>query len=140
MEHLTKALKYFLIGILLYPVLINIIGFMSPFLHETLNGDYVGPDAIIFLSFFQPILPFFSLFYLLGAYHLSKTTGIFGKLVLLSSATLLVLHYILNGLVTEGEHQMQIALLSLSRFIFVPTVLYIAYLCSKSSTQVANAV
>ena len=95
MNQIAISSKYFLLGILLYPILMNIAVFVSPIYSQLFYGE--GTEHYQDLKHMAGvILPFFSVFYIVGAYHLAKLTGIVGKIILLSLSTTLVLSYIIK--------------------------------------------
>jgi len=79
MDELSKALKFYFWGCILYPVSLNIIGFISP-----LYAIYFYPDepASHVLDLLEPslnILPVFSTLFIAGTYYLTKYQQIVGK-------------------------------------------------------------
>lgn len=71
MKHVQSALGWWLIGVLLTQVLINLIGFISPFwAHWQHPGDlYASRDL---LEFWQPITTWFSVAFVPAAWYLAK--------------------------------------------------------------------
>lgn len=73
LRHVQGALGWTLLGLLLTGVLINLIGFASPF--WGLATEPGSPDASrSLLAFWQPIVPWFSALFVVAAWHLAMTT------------------------------------------------------------------
>ena len=73
LKHLQSALGWSLIGLLLTYVLINIIGFASPFWGLWRHpGDIHASHNL--LRAWQPITPWFSVLFVVAAWHLAMTT------------------------------------------------------------------
>jgi hypothetical protein len=68
-----KALKLFLLGLLLWPVLINLVGFVSPLWGLFVLGD--GTRSNELLRFFQPYVPLVSILFAISLLLLSKVDG-----------------------------------------------------------------
>ena len=64
-----KSLKLFLLGLLLWPVLINLVGFISPFWSIFILEDRMGSDEL--LKFFQPLVPLVSIIFAMSLILLS---------------------------------------------------------------------
>lgn len=73
MRHVQSTLGWSLIGFLVTSVLINVIGFISP-----LWGQWMHPDdlyaSLDLLHLWQPITPWFSVCFVIAAWHLAMTT------------------------------------------------------------------
>lgn len=67
---LSLSLKLFLIGLLLNPFLINVIGFISPFWAAFVLDDNM--KALDLLHVFQPFAPFASIIFSLSLFKLIK--------------------------------------------------------------------
>jgi O-antigen/teichoic acid export membrane protein len=65
-----KSLKLFLLGLLLWPVFINLIGFISPFWAIFILEDGTRSDEL--LRFFQPYVPLVSIIFAMSLIFLSK--------------------------------------------------------------------
>ena len=70
---LQKALKLFLLGWLLSPVLINLIGYISPIWAIFVLEDGLRSNEL--LSFFQPYVPLVSILFSLSLILLSQVDG-----------------------------------------------------------------
>jgi hypothetical protein len=64
-----KSLKLFLLGLLLWPVLINLVGFISPFWAMFILGDGMRSNEL--LKFFQPLVPLVSIVFAMSLIFLS---------------------------------------------------------------------
>jgi hypothetical protein len=64
-----KSLKLFLLGLLLWPVLINLVGFISPFWAMFILGDGMWSNEL--LKFFQPLVPLVSIVFAMSLIFLS---------------------------------------------------------------------
>jgi len=65
-----KSLKLFLLGLLLWPVFINLVGSISPFWAIFILGD--GMRSHELLNFFQPLVPLVSIIFAMSLIFLSK--------------------------------------------------------------------
>ena len=70
---IIRALKLFLIGLLLWPFLINVVGFISPFWAVFVLND--GSRSYELLSLFLPIVPFVSILFSISLILLSHVDG-----------------------------------------------------------------
>lgn len=72
LKHVQSSLGWCLIGLLLTDLLINVIGFVSPFWGVWRHpGElYVSRDL---LHFWQPIVAWFSICFVVAAWHLART-------------------------------------------------------------------
>ena len=70
---IRKALKLFLLGMLLWPVLINVIGFVSPFWAILVLKDGSRSDEL--LALFQPYVPLVSILFSISLVLLSRVDG-----------------------------------------------------------------
>jgi len=139
LNSLAKSFKYFLLGMLFFPVLINFIGFVGPFLSHFTHGKDSEHYSDL-LNIFRLILPFFSLYFLLGAYHLSKLTGILGKSILLFSATLVVLTNTLK-IIYPGSISHWLTVFSfVFEFTLICSILFVTQKFCQSRDQVQVAV
>ena len=66
------SLKYFLIGLLVWPVTAEIIGFISPFWSVYVLGDTTGETALSLLRMFQPYLALFSVVFAYSFFLISR--------------------------------------------------------------------
>lgn len=67
---LSKALKLFLLGLCINPVLINVIGFINPFFAISVLDDVTKSRAI--LHAVQPYFPLVSIIYISAMFNLVK--------------------------------------------------------------------
>jgi MFS family permease len=139
MNQIAKSSKFFLLGVLLYPILMNVIVFVSPVYSQLVYGK--GTEHYQDLKHLaQVILPFFSIFYIIGSFHLSKLTGMVGKIILLSLSTILVFSYIVNIIL---PHEVSIfvwsRLISFDYLLLTAVLIIILNYC-RSSTQVNDTV
>lgn len=125
MKH--KAIKLFLIGLLINPLLINIIGFISPFFGSLILND--PEKSPYLLDSVQAFFPFVSLIFVAAIYHLLKIdTRTWVKVI----CALVSVIYILSsvyGFMPRGEylhsiasiayHSMQAVLLFLAGLILL---------------------
>ena len=74
---LQKALKLFLLGLLLWPVLINLIGFISPIWAIYVLEDEYGMRSSELVNFFQPYVPLISILFSASLILLSQVDGRF---------------------------------------------------------------
>ena len=72
MKHAEKALRHFIFGLLLYPILLNVAGFISPFWGEFVLQDERGSRSRELLNHAETVLPLFSFFYLSSLWHLGQ--------------------------------------------------------------------
>lgn len=72
LKHIQSTLGWFLVGLLMTYVLINIIGFVSPFWALWMYPE-VSDASRNLLDFWQPITPWFSVCFVVAAWHLSLT-------------------------------------------------------------------
>ena len=70
---LSKALKLFLWGLILWPILINLVGFISPFWALYVLDDGTRSDEL--LRFFQPLVPLVSVVFAASLVLLGKVDG-----------------------------------------------------------------
>ena len=68
MKH--KAFKIFIIGLLIHPLLINIVGFIDPFFTQFVLKDL--EKSRFLLHAVQPYVLFVSVIFVLAFYHLQK--------------------------------------------------------------------
>ena len=139
MNQIAKSSKYFLFGILLYPILMNVIVFLSPVYSRLVFGE--GTEHYQDLKHMaQMVLPFFSIFYLIGAYYLSQLTGMFGKIILLTLSSMLVLSYIVR-IIFPDEVTIYVwtKLISVD-YLLLTTALVIIFNYCRSSSEVNDAV
>ena len=69
---IKQSLKYFLIGLLAWPITAETIGFISPFWGVFVIGDTTGQEGLYLLKIFQPYLPLFSVFFAYSFYLISR--------------------------------------------------------------------
>ena len=67
-----KSLKLFLLGLLLWPVFINLVGSISPFWAMFFLDDPMGMRSKELLRFFQPLVPLVSIIFAMSLIFLSK--------------------------------------------------------------------
>lgn len=139
MNHLAKSSKYFLLGVLMYPVLMNVMVFLSPLYSQLVYGK--GTEHYQDLKqVARMILPFFSIFYLIGAYHLSKLTGMFGKFILLVLSSALVLSYTLSILIPNLDAISIWTILIRIDYLFLTAALIIIFNFCRISIEVNETV
>ena len=81
MDDLSKGLKYFFFGFLLYPMMIEVTGFLTPLYAVKYFPNNPVDNMWYFYELFEYKIPWFSLLYIPGAYYLTKYQSIFGKLL-----------------------------------------------------------
>lgn len=74
MKHTEKALRHFILGLLLYTTLLKLAAFISPLWGEFILRDTQGIRSREFLSLAEVVLPVFSFFYLSSLWHLSRVS------------------------------------------------------------------
>ncbi len=72
MKHAGKALRHFILGLLLYTILLNLAAFISPFWGEYILRDERGIRSRELLNFAEAVLSLFSFFYLSSLWHLGQ--------------------------------------------------------------------
>jgi len=69
---IKQSLKFFLIGLLVWPISAEIIGFISPLWSVFVNGDSTGKTVFTLLEMCQPYLALFSIIFAYSFYLLTK--------------------------------------------------------------------
>jgi len=69
---IKHSLKYFLIGLLVWPITAEVIGFISPFWSLFVIGDTTGETGLYLLRMFQPYLALFSVIFAYSFYLISR--------------------------------------------------------------------
>lgn len=79
---IKQSLKYFLIGLLAWPITAEIIGFISPFWGVFVIGDSTGEASFSLLNMIRPYLALFSIIFAYSFYLISRITlGVYKKRV-----------------------------------------------------------
>ena len=125
MKH--KAIKLFLIGLLINPLLINIIGFISPFFGSLILNDPEKSPYLLHL--FQAYFPFVSLIFVAAIYHLLKIDTRTWLKVICALVSVIYILSSVYGFMPRGEylhsiasiayHSMQAVLLFLAGLILL---------------------
>lgn len=147
MDDLVKALKFYFFGIFLYLVLIEVVGFLSPFYALVFYSQDLAqtPRELAEQSFYllgvaQDILPLFSLLYLPGAFYLTRIQSVFGKIVTWVISVTAVFTSLVY-LIPTNDQYLQDSLYSISGLfdlILVSIILFVSYryLSSKIEDKV----
>lgn len=125
MKH--KAIKLFLIGLLINPLLINIIGFISPFFGSLILND--PEKSPYLLDSVQAFFPFASLIFVAAIYHLLKIDTRTWLKVICALVSVIYILSSVYGFMPRGEylhsiasiayHSMQAVLLFLAGLILL---------------------
>ncbi|MBB6521900.1 hypothetical protein HNR48_002185 [Pseudoteredinibacter isoporae] len=80
-----------MLGLILWPISIEIIGFLSPFWAHFHLGDSTGASDYLLLSRFQPYMPLISILFSYAFYLLSMTSDkLYVKIICVLLAILLI--------------------------------------------------
>ena len=69
---IKQSLKYFLIGLVVWPITAEIIGFISPLWSVFVKGDTTGETGLSLLRMFQPYLALFSVIFAYSFFLISR--------------------------------------------------------------------
>jgi len=71
-QAINQSLKFFLIGLLVWPISAEVIGLISPLWSVFVNGDTTGKTVFTLLEMCQPYLALFSIIFAYSFYLLTK--------------------------------------------------------------------
>lgn len=105
LKHVQSALGWCALGLLLTVVLINVIGLISPFWGLLLHPDdpYASRNL---LNFWQPITPWFSVCFIVAAWHLALAfQSMAARVCVIVLGILVPVAYIGSGLIHRALEQ-----------------------------------
>ena len=100
MKH--KALKIFLLGLLIHPPLINIVGFIDPFFTQFVLKDI--EKSRFLLHAVQPYVLFVSVIFVLAFYHLQKIDDRLWLKIICLVASLIYIVSSVHGFMPRGDN------------------------------------
>ncbi len=77
---IRKSLKVFLIGLVTWPIFIEVVGFISPFWGLYINNDFSSGSSRTLLELFQPYVPLVSVVFAYSFILLSRLSeAVYGR-------------------------------------------------------------
>lgn len=105
LKHVQSALGWCLIGLLLTYLIINVIGFISPFWGHWLHPEDPGASLRL-LHLWQPITPWFAVCFAVAAWHLAMTCqAIAARVCIIAMGALVPVAHIGSGFARRAMEQ-----------------------------------